>query len=306
MKGSFGNFTEVLKEVKGLAPVPTAVIDADEAYVLEGACEAAVAGFIDPILIGEEKAVRKLLDVVDCKRDFTIINAERVEDMAEKGVELVEKGQAMALMKGHLHTDEFMHPILAHHLQGKHRISHVFIADLATYPKLLFITDAAVNISPDLITKKEIAQNAVYLAQLMGVAVPKVAALSAVEVVTPAIPSTLDAACLAKMAQRGQIRNAIVDGPLAFDNAISAESAKIKGIESPVSGDVDILLVPDLESGNILGKDLEYLAGAQMAGIVLGAKVPIILTSRADPPRARLLSCAIASLTAHRMRQEKE
>jgi phosphotransacetylase len=304
MKSGFGNFDEVLAEVKGLAPITTAVIDADEAFVLEGACEAAVAGFIAPILVGDEKVVRALLERVDCKRDFPVINAVRIEDMAEKGVELVEKGEAMALMKGHLHTDEFLHPILAHHLQGRHRISHVFIADLATYPKLLFITDAAININPDLITKKEIVQNAVRLARLMGIPKPKVAALSAVEVVTPAIPSTIDAACLAKMAGRGQIIDAVVDGPLAFDNAISAESARIKGIESPVSGDVDILLMPDLESGNILGKDLEYLAGAQMAGIVLGTRVPVILTSRSDPPRARLLSCAVASLVAHRMREE--
>jgi phosphotransacetylase len=301
MKAGFGNFDEVLRAAKGLGPVPTAVIDADEAFVLEGACEAAVAGFISPILVGEERTVRGLLDGVDCKREFRVIDAGRVEDMAEKGVELVEKGEAQALMKGHLHTDEFLHPILTHHLQGKHRMSHVFVADLATYPKLLFITDAAINIAPDLITKKEIVQNAVYLARLMGVEKPKVAALSAVEVVTPAIPSTIDAACLAKMAQRGQIKDAVVDGPLAFDNAISAESARVKGIESPVSGDVDILLVPDLESGNILGKDLEYLADARLAGIVLGARVPIILTSRSDPPSARLLSCAIASLVAHRM-----
>jgi phosphate butyryltransferase len=264
-----------------------------------------VAGFISPILVGEEKAVRRLLDGIDCKRDFPVIGAERVEDMAEKGVELVEKGEAQALMKGHLHTHEFLHPILAHHLQGRHRISHVFVADLETYPKLLFITDAAVNIAPDLITKKEIVQNAVWLARLMGVDTPKVAALSAVEVVTPSIASTIDAACLAKMAQRGQIEGAVVDGPLAFDNAISAESARIKGIESPVSGDVDVLLVPDLESGNILAKDLEYLSGARMAGIVLGARVPVVLTSRSDPPQARLLSCAVASLVSHRMREDE-
>jgi phosphotransacetylase len=221
--------------------------------------------------------------------------------MAEKGVELFEKGEVKALMKGHIHTDEFLHPILAHHLQGKKRISHVFLADLKTYPKLLYITDAAINISPDLSTKMHIMQNAVDISRLLGVEKPKVAALSAVEVVNPAIPSTIDAACLAKMADRGQIEGAIVDGPLAFDNAISAESARVKGINSPVSGDVDILVVPDLVSGNILGKDLEYLAGAQMAGFVVGTKVPIILTSRSDPPRARLLSCAAAALASHRM-----
>jgi phosphate butyryltransferase len=204
-------------------------------------------------------------------------------------------------MKGHIHTDEFLHPILAHHLQGKKRISHVFLADLKAYPKLLYITDAAINISPDLTTKMHIVQNAVDLAILLGVTKPKVAALSAVEVVNPAIPSTIDAACLTKMAERGQIEGAIVDGPLAFDNAISAESARVKGIKSPVSGDVDILVVPDMVSGNILSKDLEYLASAQMAGLVVGTKVPIILTSRSDPPRARLISCAVAALASHRL-----
>jgi phosphotransacetylase len=223
------------------------------------------------------------------------------EAMAEKGVELIENGDAKALMKGHIHTDAFLHPILAHHLQGKNRISHVFLADLKTYPKLLYITDAAINISPDLPAKMHIVQNAIDMARLMGVEEPKVAALSAVEVVNPAIPSTIDAACLAKMAERGQITGGIVDGPLAFDNAISAESAEVKGINSRVSGDVDILMVPDLVSGNILGKDLEYLAGAQMAGFVVGTKVPVILTSRADPPRARMISCAVAALMNHRM-----
>jgi phosphotransacetylase len=177
----------------------------------------------------------------------------------------------------------------------------VFLTNIKTYPKILYITDAAININPDLTTKMHIVQNAVDISRLLGVEKPKVAALSAVEVVNPAIPSTIDAACLAKMADRGQIENALVDGPLAFDNAISAESASVKGIKSPVAGDVDILLVPDLVSGNILGKDLEYLAGAQMAGLVVGTNVPVILTSRADPPGARLLSCAIASLVSHRM-----
>lgn len=188
------------------------------------------------------------------------------------------------------------------HLPGEiKRISHVFLADLKTYPKLLYITDAAININPDLSTKMHIVQNAVDFSRLLGVETPKVAALSAVEVVNPAIASTVDAACLAKMADRGQIKGAVVDGPLAFDNAISAESAEVKGIHSPVAGDVDILMVPDLVSGNILGKDLEYLAGAQMAGFVIGTKVPIILTSRSDPPRARLISCAVAALANYRM-----
>ena len=305
MNVEFANFEDLLKAVQGLPPMPIAVIDADEQHVLEGACEAADAGYVEPILIGDEKSIRNILKTITCKKQFRVINALTDEAMAEKGVELIEKGTVKALMKGHIHTDEFLHPILAHHLQGKKRISHVFLADLKTYPKLLYITDAAINISPDLTTKMHIVQNAVDLAILLGVTKPKVAVLSAVEIVNPAIPSTVDAACLAKMSDRGQITGAIVDGPLAFDNAISAESAKVKGINSPVSGDVDILVVPDLVSGNILGKDLEYLASAQMAGFVVGTKVPIILTSRSDPPRARLLSCAAASLASYRLESER-
>jgi phosphate acetyltransferase len=301
MNIEFVTFADVLKSVQGLPAMPIAVIDADERHVLEGACEAAEAGYIDPVLIGDEKRIRSLLTSIDASKKFRIVHAPVADAMAEKGVELFEKGEVKALMKGHIHTDEFLHPILAHHLQGKKRISHVFLADLKTYPKLLYITDAAINISPDLSTKMHIVQNAVDIARLLGVKEPKVAALSAVEVVNPAIVSTIDAACLAKMADRGQIEGAIVDGPLAFDNAISAESAKVKGISSPVAGDVDILMVPDLVSGNILGKDLEYLAGAQLAGFVVGTKVPIILTSRSDPPRARLISCAVAALVSHRM-----
>jgi phosphate butyryltransferase len=301
MNVEFANFEDMLKAVRGLSAMPVAVIAAGERHVMEGACEAAEAGYIDPILIGDEKSIRNLLKIITSTKQFRIIHAPLDDAMAEKDVELLEKGEVKALMKGHIHTDEFLHPILAHHLQGKKRISHVFLAELKTYPKLLYITDAAINICPDLSTKMQIVQNAVDIARLLGVEAPKVAALSAVEVVNPAIPSTVDAACLAKMADRGQIEGAIVDGPLAFDNAISAEAARVKGIKSPVSGDVDILVVPDLVSGNILGKDLEYLAGAQMAGFVVGAKAPIILTSRSDPPRARLLSCAAAALASHRM-----
>ena len=301
MSVELATFEDMLKAAQDLTAMPIAVIDADEQHVLEGACEAAEAGYVDPILIGDENSIRTMLKTISCTKQFRIIHAPLEDAMAEKGVELFEKGEVKALMKGHIHTDEFLHPILAHHLQGKKIISHVFMADLKTYPKLLYITDAAINISPDLSTKMHIVQNAVDIARLLGVEEPKVAALSAVEVVNPAIPSTIDAACLAKMADRGQIEGAIVDGPLAFDNAISAESAQVKGISSPVSGDVDILVVPDLVSGNILGKDLEYLAGAQMAGFVVGTKAPIILTSRSDPPRARLISCAVAALVSHRM-----
>jgi phosphotransacetylase len=301
MSIEFTTFEDLLRSVRGLPAMPLAVIDADERHVLEGVCEATEAGYIDPILIGDETRIRSKLDTMAGTKHFRIVHAPEEDAMAEKGVELIEKGAVRALMKGHIHTDAFLHPILLHHLQGKKRISHVFLADLKTYPKLLYITDAAINISPDLPTKMHIVQNAVDLSRLLGVERPKVAALSAVEVVNPAIVSTIDAACLAKMADRGQIEGAVVDGPLAFDNAISAESARVKGIRSPVAGDVDILMVPDLVSGNILGKDLEYLAGAQMAGLVVGTRVPIILTSRSDPPRARLISCAVAALASHRM-----
>jgi phosphotransacetylase len=301
MSIEFATFEDLLKSAQSLPAMPIAVIDADEQHVLEGVCEATEAGYVDPILIGDEMSIRKKLKTLTHAKQFRIVHAPATDAMAEKGVELIEKGEVKALMKGHIHTDEFLHPILLHHLQGNKRISHVFLADLKSYPKLLYITDAAINISPDLFSKMQIVQNAVKISRLLGVEEPKVAALSAVEVVNPAIPSTIDAACLAKMADRGQIKGAIVDGPLALDNAISAESAKVKGINSPVSGDVDILMVPDLVSGNILGKDLEYLAGAQMAGFVVGTKVPIILTSRSDPPRARLISCAVAALVSHRM-----
>ncbi len=300
MSSEFRHFEDIVLAAKKLPPISVAVIDADEKYVLEGACEAADEGYIEPILIGEEKVIRTLMVNITCGRKVTIIDAKTDNEMAEKGVEMIEQGKVDALMKGHIHTDVFLHPVLAHHLQGAKRISHVFMADLKTYPKLLYITDAAINISPDLLTKMGIVQNAVDVAILLGIPEPKVVALSAVEIVTPFISSTIDAACLAKMSERGQIKDCIVDGPLAFDNAISEEAAKIKGIKSPVAGHADILLVPDLVSGNILAKDLEYLASAQMAGIVVGAKIPIILTSRADPPRARVLSCAIASLVAHR------
>ncbi len=301
MSVEFRNFDQVLQTAKELPCVPVAVIDADEQHVLEGACEAAGAGYIDPVLIGDEGVIRGLLDGMTCAGKFRIIHAPGDQAMAEKGVELVEKHEVSALMKGHIHTDQFLHPILSHHLQGNKRISHLFLVDLKTYPKLLFITDAAINISPDLNAKMAIAQNGIDMARVMGIEEPKVAALSAVEVVNPAIPSTIDAACLAKMSERGQITGGIIDGPLAFDNAISAGSAGVKGIKSRVAGDVDILLVPDLVSGNILGKDLEYLAGGRLAGFVMGTKVPIVLTSRADPVEARVVSCAVASIMSSRM-----
>lgn len=299
----YAHFDALLAAVAPLDDIPVAVVDAAEEHVLRGACEAKIQSIIEPILIGDEPRIRHLLRTLET--DFghcpalRIIHADSAEAAAERGVELVLSGEAKALMKGHLHSDAFLHPILAK-LRTDRRLSHVFVADLKTYPKLLLITDAAINIAPDLLTKAAILQNAIDLAHLLDVAEPKAAILSAVEIINPAIVSTMDAACLSKMAERGQITGAQVDGPLAFDNAISKESARIKGIHSGVAGEADILVVPDLVSGNILAKDLEYLAGATLAGIVMGAKVPVILTSRADPARARLVSAGLAALVHYR------
>jgi len=286
----------LIEQAKAFPPVIVAIVDATEEHVLIGAFEALDAGLIEPILIGKQSEIEVLAKKLgySCERCI-IIDAHSEVDAADKGIELVLNGQAQALAKGWIHTDTLMHPVLKK-LRTSRRISHVFIADLPNYHKLLFITDAAINIAPDLATKADIVQNAVDLARILDVNVPKVAALSAVEVVKPAIMSTCDAACLSKMAQRHQITHAIVDGPLAFDNAISKQAAQIKQIDSEVSGEVDILLAPDLNAGNILAKDIEYLANAAMAGVVIGAQVPIILTSRSDPAIARMASAAVCSL----------
>lgn len=291
----FTHFDEILQAVENLPPVAVVVVDAEEHHVLEGVFDATQAGLITPILIGQEKTIRGLWDEFSSPHAITIVSPSSPESPAECGVRLVLENKAQALMKGWIHTDELMRPVLKHLRTGS-RMSHVFLVELATYHKLLMVTDAAINIMPDLLTKAAIVNNAVGLARRLGREIPKVAALSSVEEVKPAIPSTIDAACLSKMAQRRQIPHAIIDGPLAFDNAISQEAAHTKNIESPVSGDVDILLVPDLDAGNILAKDLEYLAHATLAGIVLGAKVPIILPSRSDPPRSRLVSAALVKL----------
>jgi phosphotransacetylase len=289
----------LIERAKTYPPLPTAVVDAGESYVLQGAWEAAEAGLIKPILIGNRERIEQIAQELGYSlQGIAVVTAQGEEEAAAKGVELVLKGEVFGLMKGFVHTDVLMHPVLAHLRTGR-RVSHVFLAELPTYPKLLYVTDAAINIAPDLKQKAAIVQNAVDLARLLGVERPKVAALSSVEIVKPEIPSSIDAACLSKMAQRRQIQNAIVDGPLAFDNAISKEAAKIKQIDSEVAGEVDILLAPDLDAGNILAKDLAYLANATLAGIVVGAKVPIVLPSRSDPPKGRLASCAIAVLMFH-------
>jgi phosphotransacetylase/acyl dehydratase len=287
-------------------PIRTAVVNPTDAVSLIGAVEAAKAKLIIPILIGPADAIKMVskssgIDVFG----YELVSVASAEAAAAQAVEMALAGTAEVLMKGALHTDVLMHAVVAgeHNLRTARRISHVFVMDVPTYPRPLFITDAAINIYPDLETKRDIVQNAIDLAHALSIEKPKVAILSAVEVVNPKIKSTVDAAELCKMADRGQITGAILDGPLAFDNAVSADAAKIKHIVSPVAGQADVMLVPDLEAGNMLAKQLEYLAGADGAGIVLGAQVPIVLTSRADKTLARIASCAVAVLLAHHRRK---
>ena len=287
---------KLIERATQFPPLTMAVVDAGERHVMEGVAQALERGLIDPVFVGVRQRIEQTAEQAGVPLDgHRIVEAIHEKDAARQGVELAAAGEVTGLMKGWLHTDVLLHPVLAR-LRTERRLSHVFVVELASYHKLLFVTDAAINVEPALSQKAAIVQNAVDLSRVLGVAQPKVAALSAVEVVKPEIVSTVDAACLSKMAQRGQIRHALVDGPLAFDNAISREAAETKQIESDVAGDVDILLVPDLNSGNILAKDLEYLAGAVMAGVVIGAKVPIVLPSRSDPPAARLASVAVASI----------
>jgi phosphotransacetylase len=277
-----------------------------EETALAGAMEAAEKGLIAPTLVGPIAKIREIatLSSIDLGKT-TIVDAPHSHAAAAKAVELVRAGQAEILMKGSLHSDEILGAVVAKDtgLRTGRRISHVFIMDVPTYHKVLIVTDAAINIAPTLEEKVDICQNAIDLVLSLSVARPKVAILAAVETVTSKMPATIDAAALCKMADRGQIKGADLEGPLAFDNAISKEAARIKGIESDVAGDPDILLVPDLEAGNILAKQLSFLADADSAGLVLGARVPIILTSRADSVRARIASCAVAMLLAHARRQ---
>ena len=287
-------------------PVPTAVVNPVDQVSLMGAVEAAKAELIVPILVGPREAIETAAKSggIDIS-GFELIEAASAEAAAAQAVEMALAGTVDALMKGALHTDVLMHAVIGgeHNLRTERRVSHVFVMDVPSYPRPLLITDAAINIQPDLETKRDIVQNAIELAHALGNAEPKVAILSAVETVTPRIPSTLDAAGLCKMADRGQITGGILDGPLAFDNAVSAEAAKTKHIVSPVAGQADILIAPDLEAGNMLAKQLEYLAGADGAGVVLGARVPIILTSRADKTLSRMASCAVAMLLVHHRRR---
>lgn len=290
---------------RDLPPVRTAVVHPCDEGSLAGALDAAAARIIDPILVGPRSKIEKFAALLGCDiSGIPLIGVPHSHAAAEKAVELVRAGKADALMKGSLHTDELMAEVLRKDIgiRTERRVSHVFIMDVPTYHKPLFITDAAVNIFPTLDDKVDIVQNAIDLAIALGVERPKVAILSAAETVNSKIPSTIDAAALCKMADRGQIRGGLLDGPLAFDNAISAVAAKVKNIESDVAGDVDILVVPDLEAGNLLAKVITFLAHADGAGIVLGARVPIALTSRADTPRARLASCSVAAVYAYATR----
>jgi phosphotransacetylase len=301
-------FARLIKGFEGCEPIPCAVVYPCDKDSLEGAIEAARRGFIVPVLIGPEVKIRSA--AAEAKIDlapYRIVSTEHSHASAAKAVELARAGEVEALMKGSLHTDEIMGAIVPSSagLRTSRRISHVMVMDVSTYPKMLMLTDAAINIFPDLEAKRDIIQNAIDLAHALGVERPKVGILSAVEVVNPKIPSTLDAAVLCKMADRGQITGAILDGPLAFDNAISAQAARTKGISSPVSGDVDILLAPDLEAANMLFKQLTYLAGAEGAGIVLGTRIPVVLTSRADSVRTRLASAAVMAQIANARRRGK-
>lgn len=296
--------SQLVEQACSLGPLRIAVVDAAQGLVIETLRAAHARGLVEPRLIGDRAAISSLCSALgwEVEADW-IVAASNDGAAAATAVELARSGKVDAIMKGNVHTDALMHALLDKErglrVPGR-RVSHTFVVEVATYPKLLGITDAAINIAPDLVAKTQILQNAIDLFHLLGVGEPKVAVLSAVETVNPQIASTLDAACLSLMARRGQIGGATVDGPLAFDNAISRRAADEKGIASPVAGDADILLMPDLVSGNILAKNLEYLADAVAAGIALGLSVPVILTSRADPAPARLASIALAALVHHR------
>jgi phosphate acetyltransferase len=299
------SFSQIYKACEGLPPVKCAVVHPCDRDSLLGPIESAKRRLIEPVLVGPEEKIRAVaeaegVDLGPCK----IVPVAHSHEAAAKAVELARAGEVAALMKGSLHTDELLGAVVpsAAGLRTARRISHIFVMDVPSYPKLLLITDVAVNIYPKLKEKVDIVQNAIDLAHVLGINEPKVAILSAVETINPDIESTLEAAALCKMAERGQITGGILDGPLAFDNAISLEAARTKKIASPVAGQADVLVVPDLEAGNMLAKQLCYLAAADAAGIVLGARVPIVLTSRADSVRTRLASTAVMVLVAHARR----
>jgi len=299
-------YERLIARAKQVPAATTIVVHPCEETALRGPIEAAQAGIIVPILVGPAAKIAAVAREhrLDIDR-YEIVDVPHSDAAAAKAVELIHQSKGELLMKGSLHTDELMREVTSSKtgLRTERRISHVFILDVPTYAETLFITDAAINIFPDLDAKRDIVQNAIDLFTEVGLGTPRVAILSAVETVTAKIPSTIDAAALCKMAERGQITGGILDGPLAFDNAIDLEAAQIKGIKSAVAGRAQILVVPDLEAGNMLAKNLTFLAKADAAGIVLGARVPIILTSRADSVRSRMASCAVAVLYAHARRR---
>jgi phosphate acetyltransferase len=298
-------YDKLISLAKEVPPASTVVVHPCDETSLRGPCEAAELGIITPILVGPTEKIAAVARQhgIDISR-YQLVDAPDSEAAAAKAVRLIHEGKGELLMKGSLHTDELMRAVTSGTtgLRTARRISHVFIMDVPTHADTLFITDAAINIFPDLEAKRDIVQNAIDLFTQIGLGTPRVGILSAVETVTPKIPSTIDAAALCKMADRGQITGGVLDGPLAFDNAISPQAAEIKGIKSAVAGHAQILLVPDLEAGNMLAKNLTFLSNADAAGIVLGARVPIVLTSRADSVRSRMASCAVAVLYAHARR----
>jgi len=301
-----GKYEQLLQRCRNLPPVPTAVAYPCEETALAGAIDAGAQGLIIPILVGPSAAIRDIAKAKNIDLGNTeIVDVAGSQASAARAVALVREGKAELLMKGSLHSDEILAAVIAREtgLRTGRRLSHVFLMDVPTYHKVLLVTDAAINIAPTLEDKADICQNAIDLARTFGVEKPKVAILAAVETVNSKMPATLDAAALCKMAERGQIKGGLLDGPLAFDNAISRDAARMKGITSEVAGDPDILLAPDLEAGNMMAKQLSFLANADSAGMVLGARVPVILTSRADSLRSRIASCAVAVLAAHARRQ---
>jgi phosphotransacetylase len=307
MNPGTGKYERLLERCAGLDPIPTAVAHPCEKSALAGALDAAKLELIRPLLVGPEVAIREVAGSAGLNlAGIEIVDAPDSRASAARAVGLVREGKAELLMKGSLHSDELLAAVVAREagLRTGRRISHVFLMDVPTYHKVIIVTDAAINIAPTLEEKADICRNAIDLALSLGLEQPKVAILAAVETVNPKMPSTIDAAALCKMADRGQITGGVLDGPLAFDNAISREAAETKGIRSAVAGDPDILLVPDLEAGNMLAKQLTFLANADSAGLVLGARVPVILTSRADSVRSRVASCAVAVLAAHARRKE--
>ncbi len=302
-------YDRLVARAKTEQPALTVVAHPCDETSLRGVADAAALGLITPILVGPKSRIDAVAEEFGLDISaFEMVDAPHSHGAAEKGVAIIREGRGEILMKGSLHTDELMSAVTASAtgLRTARRISHVFVMDVPSYEETLFITDAAINIFPDLNAKRDIIQNAIDLWTGVGLGEPRVALLSAVETVTTKIPSTVEAAALCKMAERGQITGGLLDGPLAFDNAIDPEAARIKGIQSKVAGRAQILVVPDLEAGNMLAKNLTFMLHADAAGIVLGARVPIVLTSRADPVRSRLASCAVATLYASALRRRPQ